>query len=92
MKEIVLNNKRNGMLVLLLTILAYIASVALAIWSGVRTDEVGDTIGGIALVVGLVWVTFGWIPFIGLHILKPQEALVLTLFGKYIGTIKGEGF
>jgi regulator of protease activity HflC (stomatin/prohibitin superfamily) len=24
--------------------------------------------------------------------LKPQEALVLTLFGKYIGTLKGEGF
>ena len=23
---------------------------------------------------------------------KPQEALVLTLFGKYIGTLKGEGF
>ena len=28
----------------------------------------------------------------GLRILKPQEALVLTLFGKYIGTLKGEGF
>ncbi|MPM75546.1 hypothetical protein SDC9_122539 [bioreactor metagenome] len=27
----------------------------------------------------------------GLKILKPQEALVLTLFGKYIGTLKGEG-
>jgi len=28
----------------------------------------------------------------GLHVLKPQEALVLTLFGKYVGTLKGEGF
>ena len=28
----------------------------------------------------------------GLKVLKPQEALVLTLFGKYIGTLKGEGF
>lgn len=27
-----------------------------------------------------------------LRVLKPQEALVLTLFGKYIGTLKGEGF
>ena len=25
-------------------------------------------------------------------VFKPQEALVLTLFGKYIGTLKGEGF
>ena len=28
----------------------------------------------------------------GLKVLKPQEALVLTLFGKYVGTLKGEGF
>ena len=34
----------------------------------------------------------GWIPLCGLRVLKPNEALVLTLFGKYVGTIKGEGF
>ena len=28
----------------------------------------------------------------GLKVLRPQEALVLTLFGKYVGTIRGEGF
>jgi regulator of protease activity HflC (stomatin/prohibitin superfamily) len=33
-----------------------------------------------------------WIPLVGLRVLKPQEALVLTLFGKYVGTLKGEGF
>ena len=33
-----------------------------------------------------------WIPLIGLRVLKPNEALVLTLFGKYVGTIKGAGF
>ena len=52
-----------------------------------------DTPGGIALfVVGLVWVCIGWFPMLGLKMIKPQEALVLTLFGKYIGTLKGEGF
>ena len=30
--------------------------------------------------------------FCGLKVLKPQEALVLTLFGDYIGTLKGQGF
>ena len=52
------------------------------------------TTGGVALfVIGLVWLCcFGWIPYLGLRVLKPQEALVLTLFGKYVGTIKGEGF
>ena len=29
---------------------------------------------------------------LGLKVLGPQEALVLTLFGNYIGTLKGEGF
>lgn len=28
----------------------------------------------------------------GLKVLKPQEALVLTLFGKYVGTLKEDGF
>ena len=28
----------------------------------------------------------------GLKVLKPQEALVLTLFGRYVGTLKGDGF
>ena len=28
----------------------------------------------------------------GLKVLKPEEALVLTLFGDYIGTLKGQGF
>ena len=43
-------------------------------------------------VFGALWLTFGWIPFLGLKVLKPQEALVLTLFGKYIGTLKSDGF
>lgn len=28
----------------------------------------------------------------GFRLLKPQEAMVLTVFGKYIGTLKGAGF
>lgn len=28
----------------------------------------------------------------GFAIIRPNEAIVLTLFGKYVGTIKGEGF
>jgi len=29
---------------------------------------------------------------VGLKVLKPNEALVLTLFGRYYGTLRGEGF
>ena len=89
MKEIVLSNKKNGMLVLILTILAIIATIVLIIWGAIlSTDEAPSAI----LIVGLVLMCICWIPLPGLKVLKPQEALVLTLFGKYIGTLKGDGF
>ena len=44
------------------------------------------------MVIGIIWLSLGWIPFCGLKVLKPQEALVLTLFGKYVGTLKNDGF
>ena len=92
MKEIVLENKKNGMTVLLCGILALVASFALVILGGTMIDNYQGLLGGIILAIGLIGLCIGWIPLIGLRILKPQEALVLTLFGKYIGTIKGEGF
>ena len=91
MKEIVLNNKKNGMAMLFLFILLYLAGVALVVLGGVLMDG-GRMIGLAALIPGILWLTVGWIPFCGLKVLKPQEALVLTLFGKYIGTLKEEGF
>ena len=48
--------------------------------------------GIVLLIVGILYACLGWIPFLGLKVLKPQEALVLTLFGKYKGTLKTPGF
>jgi len=94
MNEIVLNNKKNGMAVLVLTSIAYIAGCAAAIFGGVSLEEhiIPFVPSLLLLIAGLIWVCIGWIPFIGLKVLKPQEALVLTLFGKYIGTLKDDGF
>ena len=92
MNEKVLQNKKNGMKVLALTAIGMLAAIALTIFGGINLDAGNTVIGAPTLAVGLVWLFLGWIPFCGLRILKPQEALVLTLFGKYIGTIKGEGF
>ena len=91
MTEKVLNNKKNGMAVMLLLILLYLGALALIVLSGIMLDD--GRKGFIAtLVLGIVWLSLGWIPFLGLKVLKPQEALVLTLFGKYIGTLREEGF
>ena len=91
MNEKILNNRKKGMQALLLTILLYLVGIALMV-VGIIMTETGKNIGFALAIPGIVWVCVGWIPFCGLRVLKPQEALVLTLFGKYIGTIKGEGF
>ena len=88
MKEIVLNGKKNGMAVLLGVIAIYILGVL-----GVLAFCAHPWGGRIVvLVLSIAVLALGWIPLCGLKVLKPQEALVLTLFGKYVGTLKGEGF
>ena len=89
MTEKLLSTKKNGMLVLLLTILWVIASIALIVFGAIVADGGGTPI---LVILGILSTLVSWIPFCGLKVLKPQEALVLTLFGNYIGTLKGEGF
>ena len=91
MNEKILEKNKNGMAMLLLLSAAYLLSIALTIIGGIMMDA-HARFGVLIFVVGVVWVSLGWFPFIGLKVLKPQEALVLTLFGDYIGTLKGEGF
>ncbi len=84
MQEILLTNKKHGMRTLLLCILAEIACIVLTVIIAVNDDTF--------VFIGLVPACVVWFPLVGLRVLKPNEALVLTLFGKYVGTIKGEGF
>jgi regulator of protease activity HflC (stomatin/prohibitin superfamily) len=84
-------NARSGMPVLFITLAAYLAAIGLIVLGGIRLDG-GLPGGGLLLAVGMVWVMIGWVPLPGLKIIKPQESLVLTLFGKYSGTLRTEGF
>ena len=108
MTEKILENKKRGMRALIIIIALYAAGIAAMIIGGIGMANAVDYVstpfgisavnsaarhGYIALfVIGCVWVCIGWVPICGLKILKPQEALVLTLFGNYVGTLKGEGF
>ena len=89
MKEKVLSNKKNGFAALVVFAVLYIAAVVVAIVMG---TSAASTLNNVILGVSLAWVCVGWVPFLGFKILGPNEALVLTLFGKYKGTLKGEGF
>ncbi len=82
----------NGWAVLILTTLLLLGALALLILGGNELDVNGSTLGGVMLGIGIVWLCIGWFPYLGLKVIKPNEALVLTLFGKYIGTLKTEGF
>ena len=75
--------------VLLLTLALYIAAVAGVIFGAMRID--GGR-GPLLFIVSMAYVALGWIPLCGLKVVGPQEALVLTLFGKYYGSIKENGF
>ena len=89
MQEIILNNKKNGMLALILSILLNVAIIAGIVFGGLLLDEGGSPV---LFVISIILIFVSWIPFLGLKILSPNEALVLTLFGKYVGTLKGNGF
>ena len=92
MEEILLQNKKHGMRTLLLSLLIEVVAIAVLIIGGINMDTEHDALGVVLFVAGLLVACVAWIPLVGLRVLKPQEALALTLFGKYIGTIKGEGF
>ena len=85
MEEKIIGGKKRGMLMLLVIIAVFVLSVALIV-VGAAADSIAPAVVGLVVMLG----DFVLMP--GLKILKPQEALVLTLFGKYAGTLKGEGF
>ena len=89
MEEKVIGKKQNGMLVLLISAALYIAAILGCVYGGIMLD---NNKSPVLFIISIIYVCIGWLPFMGLRILKPQEALVLTLFGKYIGTLKKDGF
>ena len=84
MEEKIINKGKNGMAMLMLILLMFFGGIALIV--------VGAMNGPLLIVVGVLALVVSCFLMPGLKILKPQEALVLTLFGKYVGTLKGDGF
>ena len=90
MTEKVLNKSGNGMKMLLLLVLGIVGG-----FGGGAYLLAGSAYFGFLAIPGVLLFLLAPVCLVcltGLHVLKPQEALVLTLFGKYVGTLKGEGF
>lgn len=96
MEERVLSKKKNGMAALFGILLLFAVSVAGIVVGSIMIEGNNSALmlalGIVLLVAGIVLVITSFILCWGLKILKPQEALVLTLFGRYVGTLKGDGF
>lgn len=83
---------KNGILMLLVILTGLAASTAAFVFGIIGLSNYHYVSGGILLAVGIL----GWLVFAimcaGLKNVNPNEALVLTLFGGYYGTIRESGF
>lgn len=97
MKEKILKGRKIGLYVLL----GYLLGLGLAVIYIISyVGYVNETIPyygvgfteKLVFILAILYIGLAWIILCGLKILRPQEAYVFTVFGKYIGTVKGEGF
>lgn len=90
MTEKIYTAKKLGMFVLIGVLAAYLLAF-FGIFVGAALSGY-SFVGGFFIFISVIIFIFGWFPLLGLKVLKPQEALVLTLFGNYKGTIREPGF
>lgn len=90
MNEKILKTKSNGfaalfsiLLLLILSVVGFISSIALIKIEGLQV---------VCIILSILVFISSLILFGGLKVVKPQEAIVLTLFGEYTGSIKEPGF
>ena len=85
MKEKILKSTGKGLLMLLVSLIMLFGGCGLIVYGGV--NELPVFIAG-----GVIFMLLGFVLIMGIKVVRPQEAVVYTLFGKYIGTLKEEGF
>lgn len=84
--------KAHGFLMLFVIIAGYLVSLACCIGCGFFFEAKFNVAGTLLIILGIVGFIVFSIMWSGFHIVNPKEAVVLTLFGKYYGTIKTPGY
>ena len=91
--EKVISGHKNGFLALILITAVYIGAIALLIITAIGLDgDSSSVLNTVLFILSMIYLCIGWFFYLGLKVLKPGEALVLTLFGKYVGSLKDDGF
>ena len=85
-------NPPSGMLMLVILILLILGGMFLS-FVGIVSAAVAENAMFVLLIfLGVLIITAACVMLGGLRVVGPNEALVLTLFGKYYGTILKQGF
>lgn len=91
----------SGFAMLVVVLLVFVGGVALMVLGIVElvryavemgNEDAVSALGMVMLFGGILAIVAGCFLCAGFHVLNPNEALVLTLFGKYYGTLKKDGF
>jgi len=76
-------------------LLALLAVTALAVWlfvSGIGPDpKYSGVVSGARIAAGVILGVLAFFSLIGLYTVQPNQAAVVSLFGKYVGTVKDNG-
>ncbi|MGX5729973.1 SPFH domain-containing protein [Pseudoxanthomonas beigongshangi] len=76
-------------------LLALLAVTALAVWlfaTGIGPDpKHAGVASGARIIAGLVLGVLAFFSLIGLYTVQPNQSAVISLFGKYVGTVKDNG-
>ncbi len=88
-KEIV---PSSGILWLFAVIAMLLLSIGLLVGSAFLCEADLILPGVLGIIVSILWFVSCCVCFGGFHVVNPNEALVMTLFGKYYGTIRKSGY
>ena len=79
MEEKILKRKKNGMLVLILSIVICAAAIFGIVAGGMMVDAGKNPA---LLIISIVCLCLVWLLWVGLKVLRPSVGVVLTLCGK----------
>ena len=82
----------SGMLMLPVLLVGLCSSTSCIVFGGIRLYNGLSVTGGLLLTFGIVCALAFLVLLCGFRIVGPNQALVLTLFGRYFGTLKEPGF
>lgn len=87
-------NPISGMAMMFVCILGFLAGFVLCGFGAMQMADMiwSPKLSAAVIVLGILCIIVFPVLAAGLKIVNPNEALVLTLFGKYHGTIKKDGF